>query len=92
MVEVSNIRKDTRGGGDTRLLVDINISGAEDIFTEKTMWFSVKNENADMLTDETYDAFFLVPLYLAMYFHQDLHIHGKVSKCLYKRGFGHDCG
>lgn len=71
-------------GGDIRLLVDINISGAEDIFTEKTMWFSVKNENADMLTDETYDAFFLVPLYLAMYFHQDLHIHGKVSKCLYK--------
>jgi hypothetical protein len=37
-----------------------------------------------MLSDDNYDAFLLVPLYLAMYHKQDLHICGKVSKRLYK--------
>ncbi|MBQ7215681.1 MAG: hypothetical protein IJS39_06825 [Synergistaceae bacterium] len=37
-----------------------------------------------MLSDEVYDAFVLVPLYLGMYYKQDLHIHGLVSKRLYK--------
>ena len=37
-----------------------------------------------MLADDVYDAFLLVPLYIAMYYKQDLHIHGPVSKKLYK--------
>lgn len=37
-----------------------------------------------MLADDVYDAFILVPLYFAMYYKQDLHIHGCVSKKLYK--------
>ncbi len=37
-----------------------------------------------MLADDVYDAFVLVPLYMAMYFKHDLHIHGNMSKRLYK--------
>ena len=37
-----------------------------------------------MLADDVYDAFVLVPLYLGMYYKQDVHIHGDVSKKLYK--------
>ena len=37
-----------------------------------------------MLADDVYDAFFLVPLYMAMYYGADLHIRGAVSKKLYK--------
>ena len=83
MLDISNLRKEQHGEW-TRLVVDVAFSGVEVPYTEKTMYFAVKNEHADMLTDEVYDAFLLVPLYLAMYHHTDLHIHGKVSKKLYK--------
>lgn len=83
MLDILNIRKELYGDW-TRLVVDVSFSGVDVPYEEKTMYFSVRNENADMLTDEVYDAFFLVPLYLAMYHHTDLHIHGKVSKRLYK--------
>ncbi|SDP64843.1 hypothetical protein [Selenomonas ruminantium] len=83
MLDISNIRKEQHGEW-TRLVVDVAFSGVEVPYAEKTMYFAVKNEHADMLTDEVYDAFLLVPLYLAMYHHTDLHIHGKVSKKLYK--------
>ena len=36
-----------------------------------------------MLTDDVYDAFVLVPLYLGMHYHQDVHIEGKISPRLY---------
>ena len=37
-----------------------------------------------MLADDTYDAFVLVPLFVAMYHKQDLHICGNISKKLYQ--------
>ena len=37
-----------------------------------------------MLSNDVYDAFVLVPLYMGMYYKQDIHIHGCVSKKLYK--------
>lgn len=37
-----------------------------------------------MLASDVYDAFVLIPLYISMYYKQDLHIHGSVSKKLYK--------
>lgn len=83
MLDISNIHKEQHGDW-THLVADVSFSGVEVPYTENTMYFAVKNENADMLTDEVYDAFLLVPLYLAMYHHTDLHIHGKVSKKLYK--------
>ncbi len=51
---------------------------------EPVIWLSVKDEDAHMLASDVYDAFVLVPLYIAMYYKQDLHIHGPVSKKLYK--------
>ena len=37
-----------------------------------------------MLADDVYDAFVLVPLYIGMFYKEDLHIHGCISKKLYK--------
>ena len=37
-----------------------------------------------MLASDVYDAFLLVPLYLGMYHKDDIHIHGCVSKLLYR--------
>lgn len=83
MLTISNIRKEQHDEW-IRLVVDIDFGDIETPFLEKTIYFAVKNENADMLTDETYDAFVLIPLYLAMYFQTDLHICGKISKQLYQ--------
>ena len=83
MLTISQIRKE-RHGEWTRLVVDIDFGDVKTDYAEKTLWFAVRNENADMLTDETYDAFVLVPLYLAMYYHTDLHICGHMSKLLYQ--------
>ena len=51
---------------------------------EPVIWLAVKDEDAHMLASDVYDAFVLIPLYIAMYYKQDLHIHGPVSKKLYK--------
>lgn len=37
-----------------------------------------------MLADDVYDAFILVPLYLGMFYKEDLYIHGPVSKLFYR--------
>ena len=50
---------------------------------EDTIWVAVKSENADMLTTDSYNMFLLYPLYIAMYYKSDMHIHGKVSERLY---------
>ena len=63
----------------------LRIGGGQNYLEDNSeIWFAVKNENAHMLSDDVYDAFVLVPLYMAMYYKQDLHIHGCVSKRLYK--------
>ena len=49
----------------------------------------MKDENAHMLADNVYDAFFLIPLYLGMYYKADLHIHGKMSKKLYRNAMNY---
>lgn len=59
-------------------------AGGQNYLTEPVIWLAVKDEDAHMLTDDVYDAFLLVPLYLGMYYKQDLHIHGCVSKRLYR--------
>ena len=82
MFVVKNLRKKEKDGW-TYLVVDFEVTGMKSPFEEKTMWFAVENENADMLTDDVYDAFVLVPLYLGMHYHQDVHIEGKISPRLY---------
>ena len=43
-------------------------------FQEETMWFAMKEENKDMLSKDSYNAFFLVPLYLGMFYHAKVKI------------------
>ena len=83
MLEISNLRKYRRGGV-VRLETDINFTDMPSPYEEKTLYFEVNESDGDMLADDTYDAFVLVPLYLAMYHKQDLHIRGNISKKLYQ--------
>ncbi len=53
-------------------------------YPEKTIYLEIDKSHGDMLVDDNYDAFVLIPLYLAMYHKQDLHICGNVSKKLYQ--------
>ena len=82
MFTIKNLRKEKKGDW-TYLVVDFDVKGIKNPFEEKTMWFAVKNQNADMLTDDVYDAFAPIALYLGMHFHQDVHIKGKISPKLY---------
>lgn len=81
MIEISNLRL-VKGEEWTKVVVDIK-SDVERIDNEETMWVAVKNENASMLNDETYDAFLCLPVIMSMYYNTDLRIHGKVSRILY---------
>lgn len=83
MIELSNIRIEDAGEW-TRLVSDINVTGFENPFDQKTMWFAVKSEYADMFWSKNYNAFFLVPLYLGMYYGSDVRIKGSVSRELYR--------
>lgn len=83
MIILSNIRKEHHGET-TRLIVDFTWEENANPFVEKTMWFSVKTENADFFSTRVYDPFMLVPYYIAMHYGQDLKICGNVSKLLYK--------
>ncbi len=47
------------------------------------MWVAVEEKNADMLADNVYDPFVLVPVMLGMYYKQDVHIEGNISRRLY---------
>ena len=85
MIHISNLRKESADGW-TKLVADITHGGGGNstYLAEPNMWIAVKDEYADMLSDDVYDAFVLVPLYMGMYYKEDLHIHGCVSKKLYK--------
>ena len=80
MIHISSLRKESADGW-TKLVADITYGGD---LPEPNIWIAVKDEYAYMLSDDVYDAFVLVPLYLGMYYKEDLHIHGCVSKRLYK--------
>ena len=83
MIEVSNLRK--YGTGEvTRLEADIAFHDMASPYPERTIYFEVADENAYMLADDSYDAFVLVPLWLAMLHKQTLHIRGKISKRLFQ--------
>ena len=83
MITLSNLRTEQAGEW-TRLICDFTWdSDTPNPFTEKTIWFSVKNENADFFSTKVYDPFLLVTYYVAMRYGQDLKICGKVSAKLY---------
>lgn len=82
MFVIKNLRKEKKNGW-TYLKTDFEVTEIESPFEEKTLWIAVENENSDMLTDDVYDAFVLVPLYLGMHYHQNVHIQGEISPRLY---------
>lgn len=84
MIEIKNLRVEDMDNSWTRAIADIRFQGMKSTYEEDNIWFATRCANKDMLSDDNYDAFLLVPLYLAMYHKQDLHICGKVSKRLYK--------
>ena len=81
MIDISNLRTEVHGEW-TRLVADIK-SDFRRNDSEENIWVAVKNENADMLTTDSYNMFLLYPLYLAMYYKSDLYLEGKVSEQLY---------
>ena len=84
MIVLSNLRMEDAGEW-TRLVCDFAWDGdVPNPFKEKTIWFAVKNENADFFSTKVYDPFLLVPYFVAMHYGQDLKICGKVSKKLYR--------
>ena len=79
MIELSNIRLE-KSYGKNRLVCDLK----SNFSAEKTMWFSAPLEYGDIFTAEVYDAFLCAILYPAMYFREDIVIHGKMSKKFFK--------
>lgn len=82
MLNIRNLRIE-RVEGWSRLTVDIR-SDFEREDAESTMWIAVEEKNEYMLTKDVYNAFLILPTYMAMYYHTDLNIDGFVSKILYK--------
>lgn len=82
MFEIKNIRKEKRGGH-CYLTCDFNVTGRKSPFQEKTMWIAVDEKNEDMLADNVYDPFVLVPMIVGMYYGQNVKIEGNISPRLY---------
>ena len=76
---ISNLRKEIKGEW-SYLICDFDVEGMKSPFDENTIWFAVKKENDYMISEKSYNAFFLVPLYLGMYYHAEVKICGKLSK------------
>lgn len=82
MIEISNLRK-IKDGAWTKVVADIK-SDVKRMDSESVMWVGVENEHQDILESNVYNMFLFLPVYMGMYYHTDLHIHGSVSKTLYK--------
>lgn len=82
MIEIKNLRIE-KIGTKYKLLADIS-SEKNRTDNESTIWISVDEKYKDMLADDVYDMFLFIPVYLSMYYHEDLHICGSVSKELYR--------
>ena len=84
MIELSGLRRYVTDAGTARLEADIAFVDMNVEAPAETLWFEIDANYGGMFVDDTYDAFMLVALYLAMYNHTDLKIRGDVSKKLYK--------
>ena len=79
MIELSNIRIE-KSEDKTNLVCDIR----SNVFSEKTMWYSVPLQFGDFFVADVYDAFLVAILYPAMYYKEDIVVHGNISKKLFK--------
>ena len=66
MLEISNLKKENRDGR-CYLTCEFNVIGSKPLFEENTMWIAVDEKNEDMLSDNVYDPFVLVPVIIGMY-------------------------
>ncbi len=82
MIEISNLRKVGRGTG-VRLEANIKFTDTDAAYPA-TMYFETRKDYGNLFAPDTYDAFFLIGLYLAMYHKTPLRIRGRVSKKLCK--------
>lgn len=74
-MEISNLRK-IQKDSKTYLIVDINCK-----FSNKSeLWFSIDSQYEEWFSDDTYDAFLIAAIYMAMYYNENIYIDGKVSK------------
>ena len=81
MIELSNLRK-YNVGANVRLEATIKFLDVDAKYPAATMYFETRNGN--LFATDTYDAFFPIALYLAMYHKTPLRIRGKISKKLCK--------
>lgn len=85
MIEISGLRKyGVAKGQGVRLEAKIKFVGINATAPAKTLYFEIRKDYGAMFSTDTYDAFFLIGLYLAMYHKTPLKIRGNVSKKLYK--------
>lgn len=82
MFIIKNLRKEQNDEW-VYLKCDFDVTEIDNPFEEKTIWMGVKKENEDMLSDNVYDPFVLVPLMMGMYYHQDVKIEGSISPRFY---------
>ena len=86
MITISNLRiediDDGRLDGYSRVVADIDVEHIPNPYHDEgnEIWFATRDKH---MLSHSYDAFLLIPLYIAMTYKQDLHICGKVSKRLY---------
>ena len=85
MIEISGLRKYVvTGGKRIRLEAQIKFVDTDADYPADTLYFETRKDCGGMFTADTYDAFFIIGLYLAMYHKTPLRIRGNVSKKLYK--------
>lgn len=83
MIEISNLRKYNLENV-VRLETDIKFLDMSEPCPVETIYFEIDKNYLEVFADDTYDAFVLIPLFLAMKYHTDLRIKGNLSKRFYK--------
>ena len=85
MIEISGLRKYTVADGKGwRVEAKIKFGDVNAAYPADTLYFEIRKDYGWMFSTDTYDAFFLIGLYLAMYHKTPLRIRGNVSKKFYK--------
>ena len=83
MIEISNLRKYNLENV-VRLETDIKFLDMNEPCPVETIYFEIDKNYPEVFADDTYDAFVLIPLFLAMKYNTDLRIKGNLSKRFYK--------
>ena len=85
MIEISGLRKyAVANGKGIRLEADIKFVDVDAAYPADTLYLEIRQDYGAMFSTDTYDAFFLIGLHLAMYHKTPLTIRGNVSKKLFK--------